>query len=89
MKKSTTLSPIESSQICAYLKSFDADEPICVYPMSTWNILVDCGLTQSIFKKCLNRLAELELGTFEVGVGNVSFRLTRKGKIWLKGGSEC
>ena len=83
MKKLADLSPIEKSQISAFLKSFDADESISVYPMSTWNILVDCGLTQIIFRKCLNKLAEFELGKFESGVGSITFSLTSKGKKWL------
>lgn len=84
MKKPTTLSPIESSQICAYLKTFEENEPVSIYPASTWDILLQCGLTQIIFRKCLNNLVKLGYGKFESRTGSVYFSLTRTGKKWIQ-----
>jgi predicted transcriptional regulator len=86
MEKATTLSPLQSSQMRAFLKSFEENEPVPISPDSKWNIFLACGLTQSVFRKSLNTLAVAGHGWFEAGSGTVNFFLTAKGKKWLKGG---
>lgn len=84
MEKPTILSPLESSQICAYLKTFKENEPVSIYPASTWDTFVQCGLTQIIFRKYLNELVKLGYGKFESRTGSVYFSLTKTGKKWIQ-----
>ena len=86
MKKTDTLSPLQSNQIRAFLKTFGEMELVPIFPDSKWNVFMACGLTQSVFRKCLNTLAEGGLGEFEAGAGTVNFRLTEEGRGWLEGG---
>jgi hypothetical protein len=79
------LTPLQSSQLRAFLRTFGESEPVPIFPDSKWNVFMACGLTQSVFRKCLNTLAESGYGTFASHTGSVSFSLTEEGKKWLAG----
>lgn len=90
--KKLTLSPIQVSQLRAFLRTFGENEPIPLYPNSrlesfslAWDVFLQCGLTPAVFRKSLNTLAERGLGEFEAGSGSV-FKLNEKGRSWLDGG---
>lgn len=83
MKKATTLSPLVSNQLRAYLLTFKPDEAVPIFPDSKWNIFLACGLTQSVFRKSLNMLVVAGHGIFESYAGGVTFSLTPKGKKWV------
>lgn len=85
-KNLTTLSPLVSNQLRAYLLTFKPGEPVSISPDSKWNVFMQCGLTPSVFRKSLNTLAEAGHGTFTSHAGSVTFSLTPKGKKWLEGG---
>ncbi len=88
MKKLTTLSPLASSQLCAFLKTFGESQPVPICPDSKWNVFMQCGLTPSVFRKSLNTLVEGGYGIFESHSGGVNFLLTKTGKEWLEGGTK-
>ena len=84
MKKPTSLNPILSTQIRAYLQT--VPETVQIYPMKTWDIVTDLGLKEAAFQKGLNQLVESGYGTFEADAGHIFFNLTEEGRAWLEGG---
>ena len=81
--KHTKLSQIEQAQIKAFLRMYDKNESIPILPFYLWSTFEECGLTLAVYKKLLNKLAELSYIKFEGLAGSVSFRLTEAGHEWL------
>ena len=83
MAKHIKLTVVEQAQIISFLKIFDENESIPIFPSETWANFKDCGLTLAVYKKILNKIAQLNYIKFENLTGCASFKLTTVGQKWL------
>lgn len=84
MPKHSRLTRVEQAQIISFLKIFNEDESIPIFPFKTWSAFKDCGLTNAVYRKILNKIAELSYIKFENLAGSASFKLTKAGRVWLE-----
>ncbi len=84
MAKHSKLTVVEQAQIVSFLKIFDKDESIPIFPSENWSNFEDCGLTPAVYKKILNKIAEIGYIRFENLAGFASFKLTKVGQEWLE-----
>ena len=86
MKKHKPLTPLLSNQIKSYLKMLPKNESLQIYPANICDALTQhqLGFTKTSFGKILNKLVNLNYGSFENQPGAVYFELTQAGCEWLE-----